>query len=232
LFSQESANTFKIVIQLGSILAIFMVFWRRLFSLIGIKRFMEDKQASTMSLGHVLTAMFPAALLGFLFEDYIDQYLFSYHTVLVGLVVGGILMIVAEKLHPRVTSHDLDKITYKKAFAIGLFQCLSLWPGFSRSGSTISGGLLLGVNHKTASEFSFIVAFPIMLGASSLKLYKYWGFLTADTLPLFITGFITSFAVSLLSIKFFLKLISKVKLSPFAIYRFMIAALIYVFFMM
>jgi undecaprenyl-diphosphatase len=231
-FSQEVANTFKIVIQLGSILAVFTVFWRRLFSLIGIKRFMENKQAATLSIGHVLAAMLPAAILGFLFEDTIDDYLFSYKTVLVGLVVGGILMIVAEKLQPSAISHNLDEISYKQAFCIGLFQCLSLWPGFSRSGSTISGGLLLGVNRKTASEFSFIVAFPIMLGATCLKLYKYWEYLTADALPLFVSGFITAFVVSLLAIKFFLKLIEKVKLTPFAIYRFVIAALIYVFFIM
>lgn len=100
----------------------------------------------------------PAAVLGFLFEDYIDEYLFSVKTVAIGLIAGAILMLFADWVNKRKTATDtLDRISYKQAIAVGLFQCLSLWPGFSRSGSTISGGVILGLNHRAAADFTFIM---------------------------------------------------------------------------
>ncbi|SFJ31500.1 undecaprenyl-diphosphatase [Thermoflavimicrobium dichotomicum] len=110
-----------------------------------------------------------------------------------------------------------------------MFQCLALVPGFSRMGATLSGGLLVGMNHKTASEFSFIMAVPIMVAASGKDLFESWSHLSVYDLPLFITGFLTAFFVALLSIRFFLQIINKVKSVPFAIYRFILAALFWIF---
>jgi len=125
----------------------------------------------------------------------------------------------------------VDQITYKQALMVGLIQCLSLWPGFSRSGSTISGGVLLGMSHRAAADFTFIMAVPIMAGASFLSLLKRWEYITFDAVPFFIVGFISAFVFALISIRFFLKLINRVKLVPFAIYRLVLAAVIYFVFL-
>ena len=125
-------------------------------------------------------------------------------------------------------TETVDQITYKQALSVGLIQCLSLWPGFSRSGATISGGVLLGMNHRTASDFTFIMAVPIMAGASVLSLLKNWEYFTLDALPFFIAGFISAFVFALVSIRFFLKLINKIKLIPFAIYRIVLVAVIWI----
>lgn len=221
----EVANAFKVMIQLGSILAVVVVFWKRLLSLIGLYK-IEENDGAHFSLLHLIVGVLPAAVLGLLLEDWIDEHLFSTQTVIYALIVGGILMIIAEKAKVRTTAHTLDQLTLKQAFGIGLFQCLSLWPGFSRSGATISGGLMLGASHRTASEFSFIMALPIMLGANILTLIKKWEYFTLDLVPFFAVGFVTAFITALLCIKFFLEMIHKIKLTPFAIYRFLIAAIL------
>ena len=125
-------------------------------------------------------------------------------------------------------SNSLDEITYKHAFIVGLVQCFSLWPGFSRSGATISGGVLFGLNHRTAADFTFIMAVPIMAGASFISLLNNLQYFTLDALPFFIIGFMSAFIFALISIRFFLKLINKIKLVPFAIYRIVVAILILV----
>lgn len=223
-----SANTFKIVIQLGSILAVVFVMWKRLLSLVGLYKMEgQGKQSSRFNLGHVLIGILPAGIFGVLFEDFIDENLFSIKTVIVGLIIGAIFMIIADKLGPKKPSiTSLDDISYMKALKVGCIQCLSLWPGFSRSGSTISGGVLLGLDHKTAADFTFIMAVPIMAGASGLSLMKNWDQLNADHFWFYVVGFVSAFVFALISIKFFLKLISKVKLTPFAIYRLVLAAVL------
>lgn len=227
-----AANTFKIVIQLGSILAVVVVFKDRFIDLLGLNRvFNKKEQAKSgrhLKLTHIIVGLLPAGIFGLLFEDYIDEYLFTTKTVLVGLLIGAIFMIVADLFrskNPKVVS--VDQISYKQAFSVGLIQCLSLWPGFSRSGATISGGVLLGMNHRTASDFTFIMAVPIMAGASFLSLLKNWEYFTLEALPFFIVGFISAFVFALVSIRFFLKLINKVKLVPFAIYRIILVIVIY-----
>ncbi|MBA4493027.1 undecaprenyl-diphosphate phosphatase [Paenactinomyces guangxiensis] len=237
-------NTLIVVIQLASILAVVFVFWKRLLSLVGlykVEKLEEDhtykpgmsrrQRVRRFNLLHVLIGIIPAGITGVLLKDMIKEHLFGNTTVLLALVAGGILMIVAEKVNIRVTAHTLDDLTYKQAFYIGLIQCLSLWPGFSRSGSTIAGGILVGCNHKTAAEFTFIMAVPIMVGATTLDLIDSWSYLSASDLPLFVSGFITAFVVALLAIKFFLDLIGRVKLTPFAIYRFVLALLFWLIMM-
>ena len=221
-----SANTFKIVIQLGSILAVVFVFWKRILSLIGLHK-LEGDTPTKFNIFHVVVGIIPAGIFGVLFEDFIDDNLFSIETVIIGLLIGAIFMIIADKFGPKkpmITS--LDQISYGKAFKIGLIQCLSLWPGFSRSGSTISGGVLLGLDHKTAADFTFIMAVPIMMGASGLSLVKNWDAISIDHMSFYVVGFITAFIFALLSIKFFLKIISRIKLTPFAIYRIVLAAIL------
>lgn len=226
------ANTFKIVIQLGSILAVLVVFKDRFIDLLGLGRLNKNKQQASnqnrLKLSQVIVGLIPAGVLGVLFEDYIDEHLFSITTVLVGLVVGAILMIIADLFGPKTPRIEtVDQITYKQALSVGFIQCLSLWPGFSRSGSTISGGVLLGMSHRAAADFTFIMAVPIMAGASGLSLLKNWQYFTLDAMPFFIAGFISAFVFALISIRFFLKLINKIKLIPFAIYRILLVFVIY-----
>ncbi|MGY4793772.1 undecaprenyl-diphosphate phosphatase [Lysinibacillus fusiformis] len=223
------ANTFKIVVQLGSILAVIVVMWKRMLSLVGLYNI--EGQAKSINgrfnLLHVIVGMLPAVVLGFAFKDFIDDHLFKVEHVIYALVAGAILMIAADKLAPRKPKVDsLDKISYGLAFKVGLVQCLSLWPGFSRSGATISGGVLFGMSHRVAADFTFIMAVPIMAGASLVSVLKNWDTLSMDYFGFYAVGFISSFIFALLSIKFFLALISKVKLMPFAIYRLVLAAVL------
>jgi len=223
------ANTFKIVVQLGSILAVVVVMWKRMLNLVGLYKI--DGQSTSVkghfNLLHVIVGMLPAVVLGFAFKDFIDDHLFKVEHVIYALVAGALLMIAADKLAPKRPKVDsLDKISYGLAFKVGLVQCLSLWPGFSRSGATISGGVLFGMSHRVAADFTFIMAVPIMAGASLVSVLKNWDTLSMDYLGFYVVGFISSFVFALLSIKFFLALISKVKLMPFAIYRLVLAAVL------
>lgn len=237
---QYTANTFKIVIQLGSILAVVIIFRNRFIDLLGLKRFSrkeldpvsegqpQAEKGGQLKLAQVIVGLLPAGVLGLLFDDYIDEHLFSTSTVLIGLVIGAVLMICADLFGPKkIKAESVDQITYKQALGVGFVQCFSLWPGFSRSGSTISGGVLLGMSHRAAADFTFIMAVPIMAGASFISLLKNWQYFTLDALPFFIAGFISAFLFALLSMKFFLKLINRIKLLPFAIYRIILAAVVY-----
>lgn len=228
LFGSEVANAFKVVIQLGSILAVVVLFWGRFMDLLGLRKLKGTSAVNGQKLNllQIIVGLLPAGVLGLLFEDYIDDHLFTMKTVIVGLFLGAFLMIAADKFRPKLTAETVDQITYKQAFGVGLIQCLSLWPGFSRSGSTISGGVLLGMSYRAASDFTFIMAVPIMAGASLLKVVKYWDSFTPEVLPFFIAGFISAFIFALFCIRFFLILINKVKLTPFAIYRIVLAVVL------
>ena len=232
-FEGETAKTFEVVIQLGSILAVVVMFWRRLFGLIGIHFGHPPHEGSgkgRLTLLHILLGMIPAVVLGLVLHDTIKS-LFNPINVMYALVVGGVLLIAAELLKPKEPrAPSLDDMTYRQAFMIGCFQCLALWPGFSRSGATISGGMLMGVSRYAASEFSFLLAVPMMMGATALDLYKSYHFLTAGDIPMFAVGFITAFIVALVAIKTFLQLIKRISFIPFAIYRFIVAAAVYVVF--
>ena len=230
LGGQYVANTFKVVIQLGSILAVVVVMKDRFLDLLGLKkRSFKIGQKSTghLKLTHIIVGILPAGIFGVLFEDIIDEVLFGYQYVVYALIAGAVLMIIADKFRAkRPAAETVDQITYKQAVLIGLFQCLSLWPGFSRSGATISGGVLMGLSHRAAADFTFIMAVPIMAGASLISLVKNWQYFSVDALPFFIIGFISAFIFALISIRFFLKLINRIKLVPFAIYRIILAVLL------
>ena len=226
-FEGEKAKTFEIVIQLGAILAILLLYYKRFLSLFNFKPIFQKEQKFNAL--HVILGVVPAAVVGFALHDFIKNTLFAPVFVVVGLVVGAILMIVAEKFRGEPTAETLDDLTYKQAFTIGLFQCLAVWPGFSRSGSTISGGLLSRASYVAASEFSFIVALPVMIGATGLDLLKSWDQLSASDIPMFAVGFITAFVVAMIAVVTFLKLLKKIGLVPFAFYRIVLAILFTVF---
>src|SRR5690625_339957 len=225
------ANSFKVVIQLGFILAVVVVFKDRFIDLLGLEHLLKKEvkvEKSRLKLRQVIVGLIPAGMLGLVFKDLIDDHLFSTETVLIGLLFGAVLMIMADKSGPGVPiTQTVDQITYKQAFSVGLIQCFSLWPGFSRSGATISGGVLLGMNHRTAADFTFIMAVPMMMGASGVSLLKNLEYFTLDAWPFFVVGFIAAFVFALISIKFFLKLINRIKLIPFAIYRIVLVIVIY-----
>lgn len=232
-FEGDKAETFEVVIQLGSILAVVVMFWRRLFGLIGIhfgKVPHEGTGKGHLSLIHILLGMAPAVVVGLVFHDQIKQ-LFNPINVMYALVVGGVLLLAAEYLKPKKPKAEgIDDMTYRQAFIIGCFQCLALWPGFSRSGATISGGMLMGVSRYAAAEFSFVLAVPMMIGATVLDLYRSMGFLSMADFPMFAVGFVVAFIVALIAIKVFLKLIQRISFVPFAIYRFIVAAAVYMIF--
>jgi len=223
-------KTFDIVIQLGAILAVVVIYWRRILDLFGIRFGVQPVKAKRMNLLHILLGIVPVMLLAFLFDDYIETYLFSAYTVIVGLVLGGILLIVAEKQkHGKPVIDDLDELSYRQALFIGLWQILSLWPGFSRSGSTIAAGMLNGTNRKVAADFTFIMAIPIMFAASGYSLLKAWDSFDTNLASFFAIGFVVSFVVALLAVVTFIKLVGKLKLTYFAYYRFALAAVFLVY---
>ena len=224
-FTGEKAKTFEIIVQLGAVLAVFVLYFRRFLRFLNLRPGITKRPG--INIIHVGLAMAPAVIIGLALHDLIKTYLFGPGTVIVSLVAGGILMIVAERVRAPVTAESMDDISYRQAFIIGVFQCLALWPGFSRSGSTISGGILFGTSQKAVAEFTFIVSVPIMFAASGLDLYKSRAYLTMDDLGLFIIGLIVSFVIGGLAVVTFLKVIKRIKLSWFAYYRFALAILFF-----
>ncbi|MBL0386905.1 undecaprenyl-diphosphate phosphatase [Tumebacillus sp. ITR2] len=230
-FEGEKASTFEIVIQLGAILAVLILYWKRVLNLFGLKKLegTGSGRGKRLDLIHVLLGIVPAMGIGFLAHNFIKEKLFSPYTVVASLVVGGLFMIYAERRRTRVTAPTMDDLTYKQAFGIGLIQILALWPGFSRSGSTIAGGLLVGASHKAAADFSFLMAIPIMVLASGYDLLKSYKYLSSSDIGFFAVGFLVSFVVAWIAVVSFLKLLERVKLTPFAIYRFIAAAAFWFF---
>ena len=233
-YTGEKAATFEIVIQLGAILAVLLLYrtrFTRLFSGFDIrmvKRFRLGDSSDELNIVHIAIAILPVMGVGFFLHGIIKHYLFSSVTVVIGLVIGGIIMIVVEwKLVKVPDTTDLDGITYRQALWVGLAQCCALWPGVSRSGATIVGGLLMRMDHRTSAEFSFLIAVPVMFVATAYDLFKSWGLLGTDDLIMLVVGFIVSFICAWLSVVTFLKILSRWKLSPFGWYRIGVANLFY-----
>lgn len=222
--NDEVTKTFDFVIQLGAILAVVIIYWKRILSLFGLaKRQSESKTGKKLNLIHILIGILPAGIIGILFNDIVDEKLFNSTTVLIGLVLGGILLIIAEQRKEKPSVEVLDDLTYRQAFFIGLWQLVSIWPGFSRSGSTIAGGMLSGVSRAASADFTFIMAIPIMIGASGVYLLKNYEALSSEHLAFFAVGFIVAFVVALLAVVTFIKFVQNMKLTYFAYYRFAVA---------
>lgn len=228
-FRGDKANTFEIVIQLGAILAVTVIYWKKIFRLFGLmKPNKEGKDANKprMNLLHIAIAIVPALALAYVFRHIIKDVLFSPETVLIGLVIGAVFLIIGEKKAAPTTAYELDQITYRQAFFIGMAQILSLWPGFSRSGATIAGGMLAGASRAASADFTFIIAIPVMCVATGYELLQSLDSFTKDDLSFFVVGFIVSFLVAILAVVTFIKLVQKFTLTYFAYYRFALAAVV------
>lgn len=227
-FEGEKASVFEVFIQLGAILSVLFLY-REKFS-----RMLKPQKLNIynrgLSIKHVLAGIVPVMGIGYLLHKPIKTYLFSPYTVIIGLILGAIFMLVAEKVAKRPVTTNVDKITMKQAFFVGLFQVLALWPGFSRSGSTISGGLFLGMSRSAAAEFSFIIAVPLMAVACVYDLLKVWDKLNMADIQMFAIGFFVAFVVAYISVVWFIKFLNKSTLASFAYYRFVLAAMSYYYF--
>ena len=235
--TDEFKSMFDVVIQLGAILAVIVLFFHKLNPFALKKTKVERKQTWNLWF-KVIAAIIPSGVVGVLFDDWMDEHLHNGIVVAIALIVYGIAFILVEHRndgkHLRTIS-DVHDIGWKKAIGIGIFQCLSLVPGTSRSGSTILGAILLGVARGAGSEFSFFMAIPTMLGASAIKLLKYFlesGFgMTGLEFGILLTGCVVSFVVSLLVIKALMDYVRKHSFSAFGVYRIALGLVVLVYFL-
>jgi undecaprenyl-diphosphatase len=213
------SETFDVVIQLGAILAVLIVFWGRLWPL--SKTFGTWKK--------IMVAVIPALVLGALFGGKIRESLFNPTVVAIALIVGGILLIISERIKKREVISSVSDMSYGKALSIGLIQCLALVPGTSRSAATIIGALFLGVSRSAAVEFSFFLAIPTMFAASAYSLVKGGPSIGLHDALVLATGFITAFMVAWIVIRLFLAYIKDRDLTPFGYYRILIGIIVLFF---
>lgn len=226
-------KTFEIAIQFGSILAVVALYKCRFMALIPYRGGNEHSFSGLRGLYLLFLTCLPACVLGLFMHRYIKEYLFNPVSVSIALAVGALFILYAESRSSGNSEsppiHSLDAITPKLALGIGCFQCLALWPGFSRSTSTIMGGLLLGADRSVAAEYSFIAAVPIMLAATGFALISDADNLCRADIPFFITGTIVAFISALGAIKVFVGLLSRFSFRPFAWYRLAIAPFVFWF---
>ena len=230
--SKEFMEMFRVVIQLGAILAVVVLFWDKIWPFTADKSKHYIKKESWVLWFHILVATLPALVLGLLLDDWLDAHFYNFITVAVMLIVYGVLFIVVEKnrkgKRPRVRS--LDKLSYRDAFIIGLWQVLAMIPGTSRSGATIVGGLLLGTTRSVAAEFTFFLAIPVMAGASLLKLLKFGFAFTGTELAVLAVGMVVAFVVSLVAIRFLMGYVKRHSFRIFGIYRILLGVVLLVYY--
>ena len=229
--SADFMEMFRVVIQLGAILAVVLLYFPKLWPFCSPKDGWIRKDTWTLWF-KVLAAVLPAAVIGIPFDDTLDALFYNYRTVAVTLIVYGVLFIVVEnynrKKRPKVAS--LDNITWSLAIGIGIFQVLSLIPGTSRSGATILGAILLGASRSVAAEFSFFLGIPVMFGASLLKIVKFGFAFSGAEIVLLLTGMAVAFLVSILAIKFLMNYIKRNDFKPFGYYRIILGVLVLFYF--
>ena len=217
---------FQVVIQLGAIIAVVVLFFHKLWPF-SPKKTAEEKKNTWQLWFKVLAAVLPSAVLGFLFDDFLDEHLYNHIVVAVMLIIYGVAFLLVEKSRKNDRITDVHAIDYRTALFIGCFQVLSLIPGTSRSGATILGALLLGVGRSAGAEFSFFLAIPTMLGASGLKLVKFLlegNLPTQNELVILLIGCVSSFLVSILVIRALMDFVRKHSFAPFGIYRIILGA--------
>ncbi|MDD3864222.1 MAG: undecaprenyl-diphosphate phosphatase [Eubacteriales bacterium] len=213
-------DMFLVVIQLGAILAVVVIFWKRIFPFSFQKGESFVKKDIMMLWGKILIATTPAALVGIPLEDWMDEHFYNYKAVSVALIVYGIWFLFLERDRERTFPiRKVTDITWKTALGIGLFQILALIPGTSRSGSTIIGGMLLGTSRTAAAQFTFYLAIPVMMGASLLKLLKFGFSFTGPELAVLLLGMVVAFVVSLASIRFLMNYVKHHNFKVFGYYR-------------
>ncbi len=226
--SDAFMEMFRVVIQLGAILAVVVLYFDKLWPF-SAKREQHYIKKNVWALWfRILVACVPAAVLGLLLDDWMDEHLYNYWVVAAMLIVYGLLFFLVDKeRRPRITK--MSQLTYKDAFIIGVWQVLALIPGTSRSGATIIGGLLLGASRPLAAQFTFYLAIPVMFGASGLKLVKFFAAgaaLTGMEIGVLLVGMIVAFAVSLLAIGFLMNYVKKHSFKVFGWYRIALGVLV------
>ena len=229
--SKEFLDMFMVVIQLGAILAVLVLYFHKLNPFSRKKTLVERKQTWSLWL-KVIIACLPAAVIGLIFDDKINELFFNAWTIAITLILYGVLFIIVEifnrKRKPKI--RELSQLPYTMAFLIGVFQLLALIPGTSRSGVTIITALLLGASRFVAAEFTFFLAIPVMLGASALKLVKFGFSYTGLEIAILIAGVLTAFLVSVLAIKFLMKYIKKHDFKIFGVYRILLGIAVIIYF--
>ena len=229
--SESFWEMFLVVIQLGAILAVICMYFNKL-NPFSSKKSKTQKKATWDIWGKVVVGVLPAAILGFLLDDWMDEHLYNSITVATTLIAYGILFILVENLNKnkQFSTKNFKHLSYKKALAIGCFQTLSLVPGTSRSGSTILGAMLMGTSREIAAEYSFFLAIPVMFGASLLKIAKFIlkaeVLITSNEIAVLIVGVITSFIVSLFAIKFLVGFVKKYDFKVFGWYRIILGIIV------
>ena len=233
--SGEFMEMFEVVIQLGAILAVILLFFHKL-NPFSVKKTAEQKKSTWQLWLKVIVAVLPSAIIGLLLDDWMDAHLYNYVVVAITLILYGVAFLFVERLNRtrvlRIKSvYDID---YRTAILIGCFQCLSLIPGTSRSGSTILGAIILGVSRGAGAEFSFFLAIPTMLGASALKLFKFLlsGVSASGTeIAVLLVGCVISFIVSLVVIKGLMEYVRKHSFGVFGFYRIGLGILVLIYFL-
>lgn len=234
--SDEFYKLFEVVIQLGAIMAVVVLYFKTIFPW-GFGKSKKETKDTLNLWGKIIVACLPAAVIGILLDDWLDAHLYNGVTVSLTLIIYGIIFIVIESKNiGKRNIKDLNDISYKQALGVGGFQLLSLIPGTSRSGSTIIGGLLLGLERSVASTFTFFLAIPVMAGASLLKLAKYimdvgFVFETSELIILLI-GCVVSFVISMLVIKYFMAYIKKHDFKVFGYYRIILGLIVLGYFVL
>lgn len=226
-FQGEKAATFEIFIQLGAILAVVWLYRRSFLDLLNFKK--KEGFAGARGTSLLIITTLPALGFGFLAHAAIKEYLFNPVSVAIGLALGGVWLIVTEKLLVKPKKAGLHSLTLKEAGLVGFFQCLALWPGISRSAATILGAMTLGYDRKTATEYSFFAAVPVLFAATLLDLIKSRHLLSVSDLPFFAVGFFVSFVTALLAVKYFIRFVSRHSLQGFGWYRLVLAGLVLLF---
>lgn len=231
--SEAFKEMFLVVIQLGAILAVVILYFNKLNPLSLSKSKQEKKE--TMQLWYkVIVGVIPAAVMGVLFDDWLDEHFYNYQTVALMLIIYGILFIIIENRNkyrePKIKS--LSELSYGTAFGIGIFQVLSLIPGTSRSGATILGAIILGTSRFVAAEYSFFLSIPVMFGASALKLVKFGFNFTSNEIVILLTGMAVAFIVSIIAIRFLLTYIKRNDFKAFGWYRIVLGILVIGYFLL
>ncbi|MFQ5994051.1 MAG: undecaprenyl-diphosphate phosphatase [Acidiferrobacterales bacterium] len=225
-FTGERAKTFQIFIQLGAILGVVWNYRHRLFE---YGTALDDRTARQFWL-NLFIAFVPAAIVGFAFHKQIKAYLFNPTAVAIALVVGGVLILIIERMSPRVRVHDVERLTALDALKVGVAQTASLFPGISRAGATIMGGLLAGLSRTAATEFSFFLAIPTMLVATCYELFVSGHLLEAQDLLIFGLGFVVAFVTALFVVRAFLAYVARYNFIAFGYYRIGFGLLVLLYF--
>jgi undecaprenyl-diphosphatase len=213
----EKRDMFAVAVQIGAIAAVIYEYWGKLWGAL-IGAFTGQEQGRRLSI-NLIVASIPIVIIGLTFGDVVKEYLFNAITVAIALIIGGFIILWAERRQHDIVTHEVDDLSFKQATLIGLIQCLALFPGTSRSGSTIIGSLFLGISRKAAAEFSFFLGIPVLMGAGLLDMYKMRHDLHSNDFGVLAVGIVVAFISALIVIRALIRYVSKHDFTVFAYYR-------------